>query len=158
MSVRLARFEMPNRLTKDESTATDTYSKFIAEPFEGGYGYTIGNGLRRVLLSSLEGASVTSVKIKGAQHEFCSLPGVVEDVTDIVLNLKKLKFKLPNREPRLLTLKVNKEGPVTAADIELDSGVEVLNPKEVICTLDKKTKFEAELDDLDKALAPYRTL
>ena len=148
MSVRLARFEMPNRLTKDESTATDTYSKFVAEPFEGGYGYTIGNGLRRVLLSSLEGASVTSVKIKGAQHEFCSLPGVVEDVTDIVLNLKKVKFKHHSeaKEPRLLSISVDKEGAVTAGDIKDDNHYEVINKDLVICTLDRKTKFECEFE------------
>ncbi|NDB14193.1 MAG: DNA-directed RNA polymerase subunit alpha, partial [Betaproteobacteria bacterium] len=102
--------------------------------------------LRRVLLSSLEGAAITSVKIAGVQHEFSTIDHVVEDITEIVLNLKKLKFKLPNREPRLLSLKVNKEGPVTASDIELDAGIEVLNPKEVICTLDKKAKFEAEFE------------
>ena len=94
MPVRLARFEMPNRLQKDDATATDTFSKFVAEPFEGGYGYTIGNSLRRVLLSSLEGAAITSVKIKGAPHEFCNLPGIVEDVTDIVLNIKQVALKM----------------------------------------------------------------
>src|SRR2546423_8055978 len=88
MPVRYGRFEMPKTLSKDESTATDTYAKFSAEPFEAGYGHTVGNSLRRVLLSSLEGAAITAVKITGAQHEFATLPGVVEDVTDIVLNLK----------------------------------------------------------------------
>ena len=91
-AVKLARFELPNHLVSNEETATDTYAQFIAEPFERGYGHTIGNSLRRVLLSSLEGAAITSVKISGVQHEFSSLPGVVEDVTDIVLNLKKVKF------------------------------------------------------------------
>ncbi|NCY20718.1 DNA-directed RNA polymerase subunit alpha [bacterium] len=146
MPLRLGRFELPNRLQKEEDGSTETYAKFIAEPFEAGYGHTLGNSLRRVLLSSLEGAAITSVKISGVQHEFSTIDNVVEDVTEIVLNLKKLKFKLPNREPRLLSLKVNKEGPVTGADIELDAGIELLNPKEVICTLDKKTKFEAELE------------
>lgn len=137
---------MPNRLQKDDSSATETYAMFTAEPFEAGYGHTLGNSLRRVLLSSLEGAAITSVKVAGLQHEFSTIDHVVEDMTEIVLNLKKLKFKLPNREPRLLTIKVNKEGTVTGADIELDSGIELLNPKEVICTLDKKAKFEAELE------------
>jgi len=146
MPLRLGRFELPNRLQKDEAGSDEIYGKFTAEPFEAGYGHTLGNSLRRVLLSSLEGAAITSVKIAGVQHEFSTIDHVVEDVTEIVLNLKKLKFKLPNREPRLLTLKVNKEGPVTAADIELDAGIEILNPKEVICTLDKKAKFEAELE------------
>jgi DNA-directed RNA polymerase subunit alpha len=137
---------MPKSLVKDETTATETYAKFVAEPFEAGYGHTIGNSLRRVLLSSLEGAAITSAKINGAQHEFGTLPHVVEDVTDIVLNLKKIKFKANDREIRSLSLSVNKEGTVTAADIETTNQCEVLNPKQVICTLDKKTKFEAELE------------
>ena len=89
MPVRYGRFEMPKTLVKEESSATDTYAKFVAEPFETGYGHTVGNSLRRVLLSSLEGAAITSVKIDGAQHEFATIQGVVEDVTDIVLNLKR---------------------------------------------------------------------
>jgi DNA-directed RNA polymerase subunit alpha len=146
MPIRLGRFEMPNRLVKDEEVSTPTYAKFVAEPFEAGYGATLGNSLRRVLLSSLEGASISSVKIEGALHEFATLPGVVEDVTDIVLNLKKVLFKLPNRDTRILFLSVTKEGPVTAGDIKLDAGVEVLNPDLVICTLDKKQRFEAEIE------------
>jgi DNA-directed RNA polymerase subunit alpha len=146
MPIRLGRFEHPNRLQKDESTATPVFAQFVAEPFEAGYGHTVGNSLRRVLLSSLEGAAITSVKIEGAQHEFATLPGIVEDVTDIVLNLKKILFKLPSREPRMLFLSVNKEGEVTAGDIKLDAGVEVLNPDQLICTLDKKQKFEAEFE------------
>src|ERR1700754_1079419 len=114
MPVRLGRFEMPKRLSKDETTATETYAKFIAEPFEAGYGHTIGNPLRRVLLSSLEGASITSIKIEGAPHEFTTLPGVVEDVVDIILNLKKVKFKARENDIRNLTLSVNREGAVTA--------------------------------------------
>src|SRR5689334_21884889 len=117
MPVRLGRFEMPKRLTKEESTATDTYAKFIAEPCETGYGHTVGNSLRRVLLSSLEGAAITSVKIDGAMHEFTTIDGVVEDVTDLVLNLKKVKLKAHNREPQSLLLSVNKDGNVTAGDI-----------------------------------------
>jgi DNA-directed RNA polymerase subunit alpha len=148
MPIRYGRFEMPKTLTKDESTATDTYAKFIAEPFEAGYGHTVGNSLRRVLLSSLEGASITAVKIAGAQHEFATLPGVVEDLTDIVLNLKKVKFKLDGQdhEPKKLSLNVNKEGEVTAGDIQTIQGFEVLNPKQLICTLDRKHKFDAELE------------
>jgi DNA-directed RNA polymerase subunit alpha len=137
---------MPKTLVKDESTATDTYAKFIAEPFEAGYGHTVGNSLRRVLLSSLEGAAITAVKIAGAQHEFATLPGVVEDVTDIVLNLKKVKFKADDHEPRKLSLTVNKEGEVTAGEIQVVQGYDVLNPKQVICTLDRKHKFDAELE------------
>src|SRR5690242_9635590 len=148
MPIRYGRFEMPKTLTKDESTATDTYAKFTAEPFEAGYGHTVGNSLRRVLLSSLEGAAITAVKIAGAQHEFATLPGVVEDVTDIVLNLKKVKFKLDGQdhEPKKLSLNVNKEGEVTAGDIQTIQGFEVLNPKQLIATLDRKHKFDAELE------------
>src|ERR1700752_894801 len=146
MPVRLGRFEMPKRLTKEESTATETYAKFVAEPFETGYGHTIGNSIRRVLLSSLEGAAITSIKVDGAMHEFTTIAGVVEDVTDIVLNLKKILFKAHNREPQTLLLSANKEGDVTAADIELNQNVELVNPKQHICTLDKKKKFEMELE------------
>jgi DNA-directed RNA polymerase subunit alpha len=145
MPVRLGRFEMPKRLTKDESTATETYAKFIAEPFETGYGHTIGNSLRRVLLSSLEGAAITSIKIDGAMHEFTAVEGVVEDVTDIVLNLKKVKFKAHTRDEQVLLLSANKEGVVTAADIQTNQNVELVTPDQVICTLDKKKKFEMEL-------------
>ncbi len=137
MPMRLGRFEMPKRLSKEDSTATETYAKFIAEPFETGYGHTIGNSLRRVLLSSLEGAAITSIKIDGAQHEFGTVDGVTEDVTDIVLNLKKILFKAQAREPQTLLLSVNKEGPVLAGDIELAQNLEIVNPKQHICTLDK---------------------
>ena len=146
MPVRLARFEMPKRLTKEDTTATDTYAKFFAEPFETGYGHTIGNSLRRILLSSLEGAAIASIKVDGAQHEFATVDGVVEDVTDLVLNLKKVLFKAHTREPQMLLLSVNKEGDVTAGDIELNQNVELVNPKQHICTLDKKKKFEMELE------------
>jgi len=136
---------MPKRLTKDESTATDTYAKFVAEPFETGYGHTIGNSLRRVLLSSLEGAAITSIKVDGAMHEFAAIEGVVEDVTDIVLNLKKVKFKAHTRDEQVLLLSANKEGTVTAGDIQLNQNIELVNPDQIICTLDKKKKFEMEL-------------
>ena len=137
---------MPKRLQKDESSATPNYAKFVAEPFETGYGHTIGNSLRRVLLSSLEGAAITSVKIDGAMHEFTTVDGAVEDVTDIVLNLKKILFKCHVREPQTLLLSVNKEGQVLAGDIQLNQNTELVNPKQVICTLDKKKKFEMELE------------
>src|SRR6201984_2408888 len=146
MPTRLGRFEIPKSLTKDEAKATETYAKFIAEPFEEGYGRTVGNSLRRVLLSSLEGAAITSIRITGAQHEFATLTGIVEDVTDIVLNLKKIKFNAVDHEPRTVTINVNKEGQITAGDIQTIQGIEVLNTSQVICTVDKKQKFEAELD------------
>ncbi|MHB1305937.1 MAG: DNA-directed RNA polymerase subunit alpha [Limisphaerales bacterium] len=148
MPVRLGRFEMPKRLARDESAATPTYARFVAEPFETGYGHTIGNSLRRVLLSSLEGAAITSVKIDGAMHEFTTVEGVVEDVTDIVLNLKRVKLKAANnlRDFPLLMLSVHKEGAVVAGDIHLCAGLEVANPSQLICTLDKKKKLEMELE------------
>lgn len=137
---------MPKRLTKEESTGTETYAKFIAEPFETGYGHTIGNSLRRVLLSSLEGAAITSIKVDGAMHEFATIEGVVEDVTDIVLNLKKVLFRSQTRDSQTLMLSVHKEGEITAADIDLGHGLEIVNPTQRICTLDKKKKFEMELE------------
>ena len=146
MPIRLARFEMPKRILKDEAEATNTYAKFIAEPFEAGYGRTIGNSLRRVLLSSLEGAAISSVKIEGAQHEFCALTGVVEDVTDIILNFKKVLLAFYSRAPRKLKISVKGPGEVKAGDIQTDGSVEVLNPDLHIATLDKDGKFEAELE------------
>src|SRR5260370_99429 len=146
MPVRLGRFEMPKRLTKEEGSATGTYAKFIAEPFETGYGHTVGNSLRRVLLSSLEGAAITSIKVDGAMHEFATIEGIVEDVTDIVLNLKQILFKAHTRDSQTLLLSTNKEGEVTAADIQLNQNLELVNPSQHICTLDKKRKFEMELE------------
>jgi DNA-directed RNA polymerase subunit alpha len=137
---------MPKRLQKEDASATDTYAKFVAEPFETGYGHTIGNSLRRVLLSSLEGAAVASLKIDGAMHEFTAVDGVLEDVTDIVLNLKKVLFKCHVRDPQTLLLSINKEGPIYAGDIQLNQNTEIVNPKQLICTLDRKKKFEMELE------------
>jgi len=136
---------MPKSLTKDDSSSKPTYAKFVAEPFEAGYGHTVGNSLRRVLLSSIEGAAITTVRINGANHEFQTLPHVVEDVTDIILNLKLVKFNVADHEQRTLTINLNREGPITAGDIQTMQGVEVVNPKQHICTLDKKVRFEAEL-------------
>jgi DNA-directed RNA polymerase subunit alpha len=145
-ATKLARFELPNRLVKNEDTATEVYAQFTAEPFERGYGHTLGNSLRRVLLGSLEGAAITSVRIAGVQHEFSSLPGVVEDITDIILNLKKVKFHHNDKDARILTIKVEKEGPVTAADIQGDHIYSVVNPEQLICTLDRKVKFDCEFE------------
>ena len=147
MAFRLAPFEMPNRLAKNEDTATSTYAQFVAEPFDRGYGHTVGNSLRRVLLSGLEGAAITSVKIAGAPHEFTSLPGIVEDVTQIVLNLKKVRFSHDEeKEPQALLLSANKEGVVTAGDITENAHFKVINEDQVICTIDRKTKFECEME------------
>lgn len=146
MPIRLSRFEMPKRLIKDEATATGTYAKFYAEPLEAGYGRTIGNSLRRVLLSSIEGAAFTSIKIEGAPHEFCSLTGVTEDVTDIILNLKRVLVKMYTRETRVLTLKVKGARDVTAGDIKTDNNVEILNPDLKLATLGEDGKLEMELE------------
>jgi len=146
MPKRLAKFELPKRLTKIEESATDTYATFVAEPFETGYGHTIGNSLRRVLLSSIEGAAISSVKIDGVQHEFQTVEGIVEDVTDIVLNLKKILIVSHSKEPVSLMLSVDKEGQITAGDIQEDANIKILNPEQVICTLDKKMSFRAEIE------------
>ena len=146
MPKRLGKFEIPSKLTKIEEGATNTYAKFIAEPFEAGYGHTIGNSLRRVLLSSIEGSAISSIKIESVNHEFQSVDGVVEDVTDIVLNLKKVLIVSEKRETVKLHLKVNREGPVTAADIQADANIKIVNPDQVICTLDTKRTFEAEIE------------
>ncbi len=146
MATRLGRFEMPKQVAKDDSVSTDTYGKFYAEPFEAGYGRTIGNSLRRVLLSSLEGTAVSSIKINGAPHEFCSLEGVVEDVTDIVLNIKQLLFKSYSREIQTVKIKVEGPGEVTAGDIQTGDNIEVLNPDFQICTLAEGGVFEAEME------------
>ena len=146
MAKRLGKFELPKRLVKDEASATPTYSKYVAEPFETGFGYTIGNSLRRVLLSSIEGAAISSIRIDGVDHEFQSVDGIVEDVTDIVLNLKKIKIKNAQRENKRLMIDVEKEGAVTAADIQQDADIEIVNPDQVICTLDGKRRFVAEVE------------
>jgi len=146
MPTRLGKFELPNKLTKVEEGSTDTYAKFIAEPFETGYGHTIGNSLRRVLLSSIEGSAISSIRIEGVNHEFQSIDGVVEDVTDIVLNLKKILIVSAKREAVTLSIKVNREGTVTAADLQADSNITIVNPEQVICTLDKARTFEAEVE------------
>jgi len=146
MPIRVSRFEMPRRVIKDEETATATYAKYTAEPFEIGYARTLGNSLRRVLLSSIEGAAITSVRIKGADHEFCALPDVVEDVTDIILNLKKVLLKAYTRDPGVITVKAKGPGVLTAADIQTDGSIEVINPGQHIATLAEKGKIEMDLE------------
>ena len=150
MPKRLGKFELPNKLTKVEEGSSPTYAKFIAEPFEAGYGHTVGNSLRRVLLSSIEGAAISSIKIEGVQHEFQSIEGVVEDVTDIVLNLKKILIVSQKREPVTLAIKANREGPVTAADIQPDPAIQIVNPDQLICTLDKNARVRGRDRDQDR--------
>ena len=143
--VRWKDFELPRQVICDEKTLTATYGCFTAEPFERGFGMTIGNGLRRVLLSSIEGSAVTSVKIEGVNHEFSVIEGVLEDVTDIILNIKRLIVRLNTDEPKKLFLKVKKQGEVKAADITPDHTVEILNPELHIATLVDEQDFAMEL-------------
>ncbi len=145
MRVRWRGLELPNKLTIDERFRTPTYGRFVIEPFERGFGTTVGNSLRRVLLSSLEGAAVTAIKIHGAQHEFTSLKGVMEDVTEIVLNVKNLIVKLDGDQPKPMRLAATGPGEVTADLIEADTGITILNKDLVICTLTDAVDFEMEL-------------
>ena len=128
MGISWKNFEMPKRIVCDESSYTDVYGKFVAEPFERGYGNTIGNSLRRVLLSGVEGAAVTSIKIDGVMHEFATVPSVMEDVTEIVLNIKQLILRSHTKNPKTLTINVEKKGGVKASDIVTDETIEILNP------------------------------
>jgi len=137
---------LPQRLDMDQSTLTDQYGRFVAEPFERGYGHTIGNSLRRILLSSMEGAAVTAVRVKGAMHEFTSLKGVREDVITIIMNLKKLRVKLYSQGPETLTLKIDRQGEVYAKDIQPNNQVEILTPDLVIATLDDGVQLEMEIE------------
>ena len=146
MATTLGKFELPNRLVKEEETASEKYAKFIADPFETGYGHTIGNAFRRVLLSSIEGAAISSFKMDGVQHEFQSVDGIVEDVTDIVLNLKKVLIVSHKSENVTLQLEVEKEGEITASDISPIEGIEIINPEQVILTTDSKIKVSAQIE------------
>lgn len=145
MRIRWRNFELPSRVKLDNETASDRYGKFLVEPFERGFGTTIGNGLRRVLLSSIEGSAVTSVKIDGVVHEFSSIPGVLEDVTHIILNIKKLRVRMHTDAPSTLRIDTTRKGDVTAADIEVDHNVEVVNQDLKICTLTNDARFACEI-------------
>jgi DNA-directed RNA polymerase subunit alpha len=129
----------------DRSVSTDTYGRIYIEPFERGFGTTVGNSLRRILLSSLEGSAVTSVKIKGAPHEFTALPGVMEDVVDIILNIKSLVVRLECDEPRIMSVKVDKAGPVRAGNFQADPAIVVVNPEQVLLTLTQDREFAMEM-------------
>ncbi|MBW1816425.1 MAG: DNA-directed RNA polymerase subunit alpha [Deltaproteobacteria bacterium] len=135
----------PKRAELDQGNATGTYGKFTCEPLERGFGITIGNALRRILLSSLQGAAIISAKFDGVLHEFSTVPGVLEDVTDIVLNLKEVRLKIIDGEEATVRLKREGEGKVTAGDIDTDGKVEVLNPEQHIATLNKEAKLDMEL-------------
>src|SRR3989338_5582405 len=146
MGIRWKTFEMPKRLEVDQASLTPAYGKCSAEPFERGYGATIGNGLRRVLISSIEGAAVTSIKIDNVLHEFSSIEGVVEDVPQIVLNVKKLVLKYHGKQPKKISIDVNRKGDVIAKDIQADETVEVVNPDLKIATLTKAIRFRMEME------------
>mgnify|MGYP001025893140 CR=1 FL=1 len=138
---------LPKKIEFDKEKLTDVYGKFVAEPFERGYGHTLGNSLRRLLLSSIEGAAVTAVRIKGAMHEFSTLKGVKEDVLGILLNLKQLRFKVYSPGPEILHLKMNKhKGEIYGKDIQLNNNVEIVNPDQVIATLDSDGELEMEIE------------
>lgn len=146
MPIRLSQFEMPKAVQKDESTATATYARFVAEPFEIGYARTIGNSLRRVLLSSIEGAAIASVRIQGVSHEFSTIKGCTEDVTDIILNLKRVLVKTFSRDDQKIRL--SKKGPCTvyAEDFTAENSIQVLNPRQEICTLDVDGSIDMECE------------
>jgi DNA-directed RNA polymerase subunit alpha len=145
MRIRWRGLELPSRVVRDEAVSTDTYAKFTAEPFERGFGTTVGNSLRRILLSSLEGAAVTHIRLKGADHEFSSLPGVTEDVTDIILNIKALVVKLDSDQPKEMKLVSRKAGAVTAGMIEADPAITIVNKDLVIATLTDDVPFDVTL-------------
>jgi len=145
MRIRWRGLELPNRVASDRGTLTDTYGKFTAEPFERGFGVTVGNSLRRILLSSLEGSAVTSVKIQGVQHEISTIPGVVEDVTDIVLNIKSLVVKNASESAKIVRIERHEKGVVKAADIIAEQGVEIINPDHIIATLTDDVPFVVEM-------------
>ena len=145
MRIRWRGLELPVRVINDQEVSTPTYGRFSVEPFERGFGITVGNSLRRILLSSLEGAAVSSVKIAGAEHEFTSLPGVLEDVTDIILNIKALVVKSHSEEPRILRLHSEVKGPVTAGMIDTDPAIEIINQDMVLATLTDNVPFDMEM-------------
>ncbi len=148
----LSRFEdqwkgliRPKRMEVDEEVSTETYGRFIIEPLERGYGITLGNSLRRILLSSIHGAAITSVRIDGCLHEYSTLPGIREDVTEIILNLKGVRFKMHSNEPRVVRIDAKGERVVKAADIQCPAGLEVVNPDHYIATLEKDGVLKMEM-------------
>jgi DNA-directed RNA polymerase subunit alpha len=145
MRIRWRGLELPSRVVCDRHTLTDTYGKFAAEPFERGFGMTVGNSLRRILLSSLEGSSVTRIKIQGVHHEISTIPGVVEDVTDIVLNVKSLVVKNTSDQPRTIRIDRHEKGVVKAKDIIADEAVHIINPDHSIATLTDDVPFVMEM-------------
>jgi DNA-directed RNA polymerase subunit alpha len=144
MDLKKKGFQLPEKIRFEEETLSDTYGKLIAEPLERGYGASIGNSLRRILLSSIEGAAVTGVKLSGALHEFSTIKGVTEDVTDIILNIKSISFGMDGAGSKTAVVKSKGPGAVTGGDLQVDASVKVLNPEQVIATLDRGAVFDAE--------------
>jgi len=143
--IRWRGLELPVQVLADPATLTEQYGEFVAEPFERGYGHTVGNSLRRVLLSSLEGSAIVAVRIEGVRQEFSSIPGVLEDVVEIVMNLKEVVLRMHPDEERVLKIDVTQKGEVTAGDITPDPDIEVINPGHKIATLTEKARFACEL-------------
>ena len=145
MRIRWRGLELPSRIESERSTLSGTYGKFVAEPFERGFGVTVGNSLRRILLSSLEGSSVTQIKLHGVQHEFSTLPGVVEDVTDVVLNVKSLVVKNHSEQTQVVQIDKNQKGPVTGANVRTGEQVEVINKGHFIAMLTEDVPFQLDM-------------
>jgi DNA-directed RNA polymerase subunit alpha len=145
MRIRWRGLELPTQVVRDDSISTDTFGRFTIEPFERGFGTTVGNSLRRILLSSLEGSAVTQVRIAGADHEFTSLPGVLEDVTDIILNIKGLVVSLDSEIPKTMRVERREKGEIRAGDFQCDPAIAVYNPELLIATLTDDVRFSAEL-------------
>ena len=145
MRIRWRGLELPNRVASDRSTLSDTHGKFHAEPFERGFGMTVGNSLRRILLSSLEGSAVTRVTIQGVQHEISTIPGIVEDVTDIILNIKSLVVKNTSDSPKVIRIDKSNKGEIRASDIQHDETVQIIDPDHHICTMTGDVPFVMEM-------------
>ncbi len=145
MRIRWRGLELPSRVACSRDKLTDSYGEFHVEPFERGFGHTVGNSLRRILLSSLEGSAVTTIKIQGVQHEFSSIPGMVEDITDLVLNLKLLVVKNHSEHSRSIRIERDRRGVVTAADIIHDESIEIINPDHILCTLTDDVPFVIDM-------------
>ncbi|MCA8972622.1 MAG: DNA-directed RNA polymerase subunit alpha [Planctomycetes bacterium] len=145
MRIRWRDFELPSRVELDRNVSTETYGRFYIEPFQRGFGTTIGNGLRRVLLSSIQGAALVSVKIEGVLHEFSTIDGVYEDMTNVILNLKKLRLNVESQDSVEMMIDVDRKGEITAADIDHPAGVKIINPDLKICTLTDNVRFVATL-------------
>lgn len=146
MRIRWRNLELPSRVTVERETLSSTFGKFVVEPFERGFGHTIGNGLRRVLLSSIEGTAPVWFRMTGALHEFQPVEGVVEDVTEIVLQIKQILVRIPGEGPVTLRCRRTEKGPVTAGDLLIEGDAEIVNPDLHICTLSKAMDFEIEIE------------